>query len=1114
MANGKSDGSVRINTLVDTKGFGRGVNTMQKQIGGLSGAIGKLGLAITAAFGIGKLIQFGKEAVNTASDLQEVQNVVDVVFTTMSKNVDEFAKNAAHAAGLSEIMAKRYMGTFGAMASSFGFMEEEAFNMSASLTQAVGDVASFYNITQDEAYTKLKSVFTGETESLKDLGVVMTQSALDAYAMANGYGKTTSAMSEQEKVALRYAFVLDRLSASSGDFVRSSDSWANLMRSLNLSLETFKANVGQALINVFTPLLKIINQLVAGLAELSAGFVAFSRLITGRGASGGGSPGDALEDIAGGYGDITDATNEAAKAQKNYTNNLDELNILSKDAGASTSTGGFGISGGEIFEEIANDEELDGPLVKLANRIKEIFADENWTGLGKLMSDGIILGLNTLSDKIKNVDWNKIGRKIGQFLKDVDWAGIIVSVGNFLETLIDAAIELWKGAFDANPIGTIVVSALALPSLFKKITSATIIRGFSKLAKAVDVTKDSFWALRTGITDGNFLTGLKLSIDNIRDSLSGMQKAVIGVIAVAAEFTTISSVVGDMVKGSEELSSGIMKIVGAAGLASTALYTAFGSAGLAVGAITGLVSAIMGANEALSDIEDMELYGDSLDVLTEKVNNTTDAVNGRIESSREYVEDAGLAETKMAQDLAERYFALAEKEELTNQEKEEMKNLSSALVNTLPELEEYYNAETGLIDATRESIDSLIQSRLQEIKLSAVEDELKEAYAAQLEAVDNLNDALEIASASQEKMNELQAEYDKYAEKLDLVQKYNDLAIQISSATGDTSALLEESEKLWDEITNGGQNPDLANYDYLVGKMGEAASEINRFSEKYNEAMQSLQDATASYEMVEKTIQDYSDILASGMEEAANNSVAGYADGLMNNEDAQNASYELAREILDSFAEGQDSHSPSREFAKLAKDSIDGYNLGIAENKKSTLTIITEYVDSIKKKVFDMQNVIVSSFANAFLGISNSATTSFNSVLSGLETMINSSLGALANMVSTLNQIPSANVSFNPSALMIPKIPYLAKGAVIPPNAPFMAMLGDQRHGTNLEAPEDLIRQIVREEAGGGRELIPYFEELIKYSKETAEKDLIIGDRDIAKANARGSRSLGYPLIT
>lgn len=149
----------------------------------------KVGATIAAGFAVKKLVDFGKECVNLGSDLAEVQNVVDVVFTTMSAKVDKFAKSAAASYGLSETMAKKFTGTYGAMAKAFGFTEAQAYDMSTTMTALAGDVASFYNISQDEAYTKLKSVFSGETETLKDLGIVMTQTALDAYALANGYGK-------------------------------------------------------------------------------------------------------------------------------------------------------------------------------------------------------------------------------------------------------------------------------------------------------------------------------------------------------------------------------------------------------------------------------------------------------------------------------------------------------------------------------------------------------------------------------------------------------------------------------------------------------------------------------------------------------------------------------------------------------------------------------------------------------------------------------------------------------------------------------------------------------------------------------------------------------------
>lgn len=398
MAQGKSDGTVYIDTLVDTKGFGKGMDSMKSQVGGLTGAFKKLGIAIGAAFAIKQLVQFGQKAIELGSDLQEVENVVGSVFTTMSEQVDEFAKNAAETAGLSETMAKRYTGTFGAMAKAFGFAESESFAMSTALTQLAGDVASFYNITQDEAYTKLKSVFTGETETLKDLGVVMTQSALDSFAMAEGLGKTTKQMSEQEKVALRYRFVMNQLSTASGDFLRTSDSWANQTRLLKLNIESIMATFGQGLINFFTPVIKLINTLLSKVATLANAFKAFSEMIMGTsgggGSSGAGQAAAAVGELADGYNDATQgaedlagATEKANKANKKYLSGLDEIRTFqseTKDSGDISVGGIMGepVDFGSINTEGEQTSTIFDGLIEKAKELAEIFKSGFMDGLG------------------------------------------------------------------------------------------------------------------------------------------------------------------------------------------------------------------------------------------------------------------------------------------------------------------------------------------------------------------------------------------------------------------------------------------------------------------------------------------------------------------------------------------------------------------------------------------------------------------------------------------------------------------------------------------------------------------------------------------------------------
>ena len=233
-------------------------------------------------------VKFTKEALKNASDLEEVQNVVDVVYGDMSNAVDNWSKTAAKNFGLSETLAKKYAGLYGAMSKSFDFATEDALTMGTTLAGLAGDVASFYNISVEDAYKKLKSVYSGETETLKDIGVVMTQTALDQYALAHGYGRTTKEMSEQEKVALRYRFILDKLSEANGDYLRTSGNWANMVRTAKLEIQALAGEVGSELmpaakivfssaVNGIKTVLAYMKPVASGISLITQGWVASSK---------------------------------------------------------------------------------------------------------------------------------------------------------------------------------------------------------------------------------------------------------------------------------------------------------------------------------------------------------------------------------------------------------------------------------------------------------------------------------------------------------------------------------------------------------------------------------------------------------------------------------------------------------------------------------------------------------------------------------------------------------------------------------------------------------------------------------------------------------------------
>lgn len=494
-----ADGSVIIDTRMDTTGVQNGVSAIKQSFNGLGSAVKKIGLLIGGAFAVGKLVQFGKECVELGSDLAEVQNVVDVTFTTMSDKVNEFAKNAMTSAGLSETMAKRYVGTFGAMSKSFGFSEAQAYDMSTALTQLTGDVASFYNISQDLAYIKLKSVFTGETETLKDLGVVMTQSALDQYALANGYGKTTSAMTEQEKVALRFAFVQEQLSAASGDFIRTSDSWANQVRVMQLQLQSLKATVGQGLINIFTPVLKVINILLGKLATLANAFKSFTELITGKKSSGqtsGSGAGlagtGAIADTADQYGQaadnaehLADATNDTAKATKkanketkNYLSSLDEVHKVSSTESASSTpsgsgSGGTGSGGGGLPSSVGNVDygslaegetaldKISDSAKKLADLLKKLWKpfQDAWKKEGKNTIDAANIALSGIAQLAKSV-----GKSLVEVWTNGTGTTMLTTMLRIAQNVLKTIGNIASGFADAwnkNNVGTQIIQNIA-----------------------------------------------------------------------------------------------------------------------------------------------------------------------------------------------------------------------------------------------------------------------------------------------------------------------------------------------------------------------------------------------------------------------------------------------------------------------------------------------------------------------------------------------------------------------------------------------------------------------------------------------------------------------------
>lgn len=988
-----ADGSVIIDTRMDTSGVQNGVSAIKQSFNGLGSAVKKIGLLIGGAFAVGKLAQFGKECVELGSDLAEVQNVVDVTFTTMSDKVNEFAKNAMTSAGLSETMAKRYVGTFGAMSKSFGFSEAQAYDMSTALTQLTGDVASFYNISQDLAYIKLKSVFTGETETLKDLGVVMTQSALDQYALANGYGKTTSAMTEQEKVALRLAFVQKQLSAASGDFIRTSDSWANQVRVMQLQLQSLKATVGQGLINIFTPVLKVINILLGKLATLANAFKSFTELITGKkssgqtGASGAGLAGtdtiadtadqygeaaDNAEKLAGATNDTADATKKATKVAKGYLSPLDEINNYSTDKSTDSSSKAPSATGGL---------------------------------------------LDQMKGAVQNVDYGKIAE--GETVLDKMSKPLKKIIDRFKQLAKLIAKGFWDGLGDYEPIFDGIKKDL--DSIWKSLKD---IFTDSEVTKAANNFFDSF-AYAIGQVAGSFA---RIGLTIAQNIIGGIEKF------LKQNVQRIKNYLIDMFNIGAEIS----QIAGNLAVAFADVFSVFG--GETAQQITADLIGIFAEIGMVLTETAAKLGRDILNMIAQPFIDNKDILKSAIEGSLGVIETVTSGVLTVVQNLSDAVSRLYDEHV-----KPFLDSIADGLSSILETLITGYNTYIlPVLQGLAEQIKGLLEGPLGdailkiETFLGKLIDSLKLLWESVLVPLINwiIANLLPVV-----------------AEIIDVV---GTVAIKV------IKSLIKIIGDVADTLSGI--------IDFLVGVFtGDWELAWQGIKEIADGAWSLIKDiVTGTWDAIKAVTKGALSIIKSIIN-VTWNAIKAVTSTVWN------AIKKTLFSILNSIK-------------STVGTVVNAIRTKVTHTWKSTWSEATQTLKNAATFIFAKVGAIKDTITNKFNAARDAVKSAFEGIVNFIKVPINKAISIVNNAVGMINNaiggiesafsfgpwtVPtpfgSKTIGFHATFPRIGTIPYLASGAVIPPRSEFLAVLGDQKKGNNLEAPESLLRQIVREESGKGQ---------------------------------------------
>lgn len=518
------------------------IGSSSKHLNTASFSFGKLLKSALPFIGFREIFNWGKQAVETASSLTEVQNVVDVAFGDMKQKVEDFASTSIEDFGMSELTAKEIASRYQAMGNAMGIpvskfskvsdilkknnavygeSVDSMADMSVELTKLAADMASFYNMKQSDVAKNLQSVFTGEAEPLRKYGLDLTNATVQEWALKQGLDANMQSMTQAEKTLLRYQYVMSNSTAAMHDFRRTQDSWANQTRILSQRFQELGSVVGGTLINALKPLVKALNSVMGKVIEfartvseaLGAIFGWKIEVDTGgitndldSAGTSAGDLADSADDAAGGLGDASGAAQKLKKTLSVLP--FDQLNQLASNMSNAGSGGSGGAGSGGLGDSGVNaGAGASANLVQTDSLFEKYKSEiENLEQLGEYIGDALIKAM-------QSIDWESVYESARNFG---------TGFADFLNGLISPELFYETARLVANSINT---AFYALNSFAREFD-------WTNLGNSLSAGINSFFqnwnAGLTGATFNNFTNGLIDAIAAATDSESGINWSMIG----------------------------------------------------------------------------------------------------------------------------------------------------------------------------------------------------------------------------------------------------------------------------------------------------------------------------------------------------------------------------------------------------------------------------------------------------------------------------------------------------------------------------------------------------------------------------------------------------------
>ena len=456
-------------------------SAISKSVGKIKSFKSSILSALGVVGGIYAAINGIKESINIASDLTEVQNVVDVTFGNFKDKIESLADVSIPELGMSELTVKQVASRFQAMGTAMGIARGEMADMSVDLTRLAGDMSSFYNVAQEDVARSLQSVFTGETEPLRKYGLDLTQATLKEWALKNGIDADIKSMSQMEKTMLRYQYVMANTTAAQGDFIRTADTWANQVRILKEQLKQLAGVLGTAFINALKPLVSALNSALSSIISFAQTVVnALGKIFGWKIKISNSGIASDFDSAASGADDIAGSTGKAAKnvdKMKAGLRAFDELKTIDtsgKESGSgggagAGAAGGSGAGAGDLFQLEETEsafkskiKDLEGLGEYIGNALKKAMEGINWDGVyekasefgsglaqflnglispelfadfGTTVAGALNTALHALDSFGETFEWDNLGKSLASglvsFLQGIDWETALSAAKNW-----------------------------------------------------------------------------------------------------------------------------------------------------------------------------------------------------------------------------------------------------------------------------------------------------------------------------------------------------------------------------------------------------------------------------------------------------------------------------------------------------------------------------------------------------------------------------------------------------------------------------------------------------------------------------------------------------------